>query len=170
VLEQLLCQDLQPPADVDMTLPDESVETPTVRERLAAHAADPACASCHDAIDPIGLSFEHFGALGEWRDTWTNGYPVDATGSIPDALGDLAGDVDGAADLAALLATSPRARACYARRWFEYGVGRPAEDDDACSLRALSERFESSDGDLRQLVVDVTLTDAFLFRAPAEDE
>jgi cytochrome c553 len=168
VLEQMLCTDLTPPPGVNLTLPEESEETPTVRERLAAHAADPTCAACHDAIDPIGLSFEHFGAVGEWRDTWANGHPVDASGSLPEDMGDVAGDLEGAADLAALLATSERARSCYAQRWFEYAVGRPAETADACTLRTLSERFDASGGDIRQLVVDVTLTDAFLWRPEVE--
>lgn len=168
VLEQMLCTELTPPPGVDLTLPEEDAETPTVRERLAAHSADPTCAACHDAMDPVGLTFEHFGALGEWRDTWPNGHPVDASGSVPEGTADIAGDLYGAGDLAALLATSGTARACYARRWFEYAVGRPAELEDACALRALAERFDASGGDIRQLVVDITLTDAFLWRPEVE--
>ncbi len=62
-----------------------------------------------------------------------------------------------------ILTSRERARGCYVRRWFEYAVGRPAEDADACALRALEARFESSGGDLRQLAADVVLTDAFRY-------
>ena len=39
----------------------------TVRERQAQHRANPACATCHNVIDPIGLSFENFDPTGAWR-------------------------------------------------------------------------------------------------------
>jgi hypothetical protein len=157
VLEQMLCESLTPPPNVNTNLPETSPETPTIRERLAAHAADPACASCHTRIDPIGLSFEHYDAVGAWRDVWVDGHPVDATGSLADP----AGDFDGAPELIGLLSSSDRARKCYVRRWFEYAVGRPAEDADACALRTLEERFDETGGNLRVLAADVALTDAF---------
>ena len=83
ILRQLLCQDLEPPADVNMDIPPTSVENPTIRDRLAAHNSDPACLGCHNQIDPAGFAFEHFGGLGEWRETWENGDLVDASGTLP---------------------------------------------------------------------------------------
>lgn len=161
VLQEMLCEELVPPQDVNMDLPEESPEAPTVRERLQQHWTDPTCAACHVRIDPLGLAFENYGALGEHRISWENGTPVDATGELDGQT------FDGAADVARLLADSPRARACYATRWFEYAVGRPAETADACSLRAVSSRFEASGGDIRALLVDLTLTDAFRFAGEA---
>src|SRR5205814_1537240 len=38
-----------------------------MRERMAQHRTNPACSSCHQLMDPIGLSFEHFDATGRWR-------------------------------------------------------------------------------------------------------
>jgi hypothetical protein len=165
VLEELLCQDLSPPPGINTTLPEESVDAPTIRERLAIHREDPACAGCHDAMDPIGFSFEHYDAIGAWRTSWESGIPVDATGSLTDP----AGSFDGAVELTELLVRSDRVKACYARRWFEYGIGRSAEPEDACSLDQLARRFVEADGDIRSLLIDVTLTDAFL-RREAIDE
>lgn len=164
VLQAMRCEDLTPPADVDMTLPDPSGDLPTIRERLAAHTADPACAACHVRIDPIGLAFEHYGAAGERREVWDDGYPVDATGSLTDP----AGSFDGAAELLELLRGDPRVPACYARRVFEYAVGRSAEEEDACALQQLTARFVASGGDLRRLWADVAITDAFLYRHALE--
>ena len=164
VLEELLCAELNPPPGVNMDIPAESEAAPTIRERLEQHWTDPACAACHTAIDPAGFAFEHYGALGEWRTHWENGVPIDATGSLDDP----ALSFDGAPALIAALEASPRARACYARRWFEYAVGRPAEPEDACTLDVLARRFDASGGNIRRLMVDVALTDAFLHRhAPA---
>lgn len=160
VLENLLCEELVPPPGINTTLPEYDGEIETIRDKLAAHAADPSCRSCHDRIDPIGFSFENFDGIGAWRDHWETGIAVDATGSLDEP----AGDFDGYGEMIALVASSERARACYAQRWFEYALGRPAGPGDACSLRMLADRFEASGGDIRSLLVDITLTDAFLYR------
>jgi hypothetical protein len=54
-----------------------------VRERLAEHRANPACAGCHKLMDPIGFSLENFDAVGRWRSA-ENGTSVDAAGGLPD--------------------------------------------------------------------------------------
>jgi len=154
LLEQLYCEDLTPPADVDFDLPEE-VEGESVRDRLAQHRDDPVCAPCHDRIDPAGFAFEHYGPVGEWREVWEDGLEVDATGEL-DGL-----DFDDAVGLLDTL-DRERARACYTKRWFEYAVGRPSETVDACALEELEARFAASDGDLRELVVAITQSDAFL--------
>jgi hypothetical protein len=164
VLEQLLCEELSPPPGVNMDLPKDSEAAPTVRERLLAHWTDPTCSACHTRIDPSGLAFEHYGALGEYRTHWENGHVVDASGTLEDP----AVTFDGAPVLLEALRDSPRVRACYAQRWFEYAIGRSAETEDACSLRTLTERFEASGGNIRGLLLDVSLTDAFLHRHPPE--
>jgi hypothetical protein len=164
VLEQLLCESLDPPPGINTTLPEIEEETETVRDQLEAHWTDAACSACHVRIDPVGFAFEHYGPAGEWRDLWPDGHPIDASGSLDEP----AGDFDGAAELLALVANSDRARACYAQRWFEYAVGRAAEAEDACTLRALSTRFAESDGDLRSLLVDISLTDPMRYRPALE--
>src|SRR5688572_5979603 len=70
VREQLLCQHVPPPPpNINTTLPDPTEEKPlTHRQRLAAHVENPACASCHKLMDPIGFGLENFDAIGRWRD------------------------------------------------------------------------------------------------------
>ena len=164
VLEQLLCEELQPPPDVNMDLPEQGTSGGnTIRDRLEAHWTDPACAACHTRIDPIGFSFENFGALGEWRDTWEDGTPIDSTGALPDSEGESWSDVHGMLDV---LASSERARECYAQRWFEYAVGRPARLADACTVTLVQDRFVQSGGDIRGLIADIASSDALRFRKP----
>jgi hypothetical protein len=54
-----------------------------LRQRTERHRADPACTSCHQAIDPIGFGLENFDVLGRWRDRDDTGAPVDAVGELP---------------------------------------------------------------------------------------
>ena len=60
-----------------------SAKTLSMRERLAQHRANPACAGCHKLMDPVGFSLENFDAVGRWRTT-EDGKPIDATGGLPD--------------------------------------------------------------------------------------
>jgi hypothetical protein len=72
-----------PPADVP-SLDDNTVAVKlSVRERLAQHRKNPACAGCHDLIDPVGLSLEQYDAVGRWRE-FEEGRLVDASGGLPD--------------------------------------------------------------------------------------
>ena len=166
VLEQLLCESLSPPPGVNMDLPEGPAAAESVRERLVQHWTDPTCATCHNRIDPIGLSFEHFGAAGEWREVYENGQVVEAAG----ALADPEVEFDDALSLLPALATSPRVQGCYVQRWYEYAVGRAALPEDRCTIELLTRRFEESGGDLRALLADVASTDAFLFVTPATEE
>lgn len=54
---------------------------PTLREALALHRQDPRCSSCHNRMDPLGLSLENFNALGRWRDK-ERGQAIDASGKL----------------------------------------------------------------------------------------
>ena len=164
VLKELLCEELSVPADVNTVIPEESEEAQTIRERLSQHQSDPSCAGCHDKIDPIGFSFEHFDAIGAWREHWENGIPIDASGSLNESV------FNGAAALIELTAAEDAAKECYARRWFEYAIGRPTETEDLCTLDTLGKRFLASEGSIQNLVVDIAMSDAFLFRAELEAE
>jgi hypothetical protein len=72
-----------PPANVPALKENTVLANLSVRERLAEHRANPACASCHDAMDPIGFAMENFDAVGRWR-TMEEGRPVDTSGGLPD--------------------------------------------------------------------------------------
>ncbi len=157
VLQELLCQDLRPPPGIPTDLgPPTAIST--VRDRLATHRADPSCAPCHDQIDPVGLSMEHYGVLGAWRDTWANGIPVDSSGTLNGVAVDGLTSMLSALDMQAV-------SACYARRWFEYTAGRAARTADACTLAALEASFLATGGALDSLLLELTVSDAFLFRS-----
>jgi len=166
VREQLLCQPLpQPPDNVDNSPPEIDPEA-TTRERFAAHTSNDACRACHELIDPIGFGFEKFDAVGRYRET-ENGAPIDVSGSIVSSE-DLDGDFEGAVELAHNLAQSAQVQRCFVTQWFRFGHGRSEKDVDVCSLEDLSARFEAAEFDVRELLVAMTQTDAFLYRPAAE--
>ena len=80
-----------PPANVDPIepVPPEGTKL-TIRDRLKSHATQASCAACHQTIDPYGLAFDHYDAIGQWRSherilTGKGDNPaVDASGSLPD--------------------------------------------------------------------------------------
>jgi hypothetical protein len=74
-----------PPPPPDVPALDESTMAANLpmRQRLAAHRGNPACASCHRTIDPVGFSLENFDAVGHWRDLEVEDQPVDASGALP---------------------------------------------------------------------------------------
>ena len=80
-----------PPANVEPIEPVPPKGTKvTVRQRINAHASDVSCAACHRNIDPLGLAFEQYDAIGQWRTrervpTGVGEDPlVDASGVMPD--------------------------------------------------------------------------------------
>jgi hypothetical protein len=56
-----------------------------MRQQMEAHRANPACASCHKFMDPLGFAMENFDATGKWRDT-ENGSKINASGVTPDGF------------------------------------------------------------------------------------
>jgi hypothetical protein len=166
VRTRLLCQELPPPPPGIPDLPalEEGLSN---RERFAQHTANPACSSCHGMIDGLGFGLEHYDGIGRFR-AEDGDVQVDARGQIA-ATRDIDGEFDGAPALAARLAASSQVRDCVPTQWFRYAMGRHEGSDDACSLSTLTQAFTKSNGDLRELMVALTQTDAFWhYRAPAE--
>jgi hypothetical protein len=71
VSENILGLKPPPPPDVVPALESDVSGATTVRERLARHRTDPACAECHRKIDPLGFGLETFDPIGRWRETYT---------------------------------------------------------------------------------------------------
>jgi hypothetical protein len=155
VREVLLCQSLpDPPAGLNTSIPETSEATPTMRDRVEQHLADPTCATCHNVMDPIGLGFENFDGIGRWRDT-ENGAPIDASG-----------DLDGtpfynAADLAVAIHNDPQFAACLNETVLQYAWGREATDAEAAMVTWHADGFSEGGYRLLGLLRDVATGPAF---------
>jgi len=160
VREQLLCDQLPPPPPGVAATPPALDPTLTTRQRFAAHSQNPACAGCHQLMDPVGFGLENFDGVGKWR-AEENGIAIDASGTV---INSDVGAYSGPTDLAQKLATSDKVRACAVTQWFRFGYGRGETDDDRCSMRALKTQFAASGYNIRELLLALTQTDAFLYR------
>ncbi|MCX4241695.1 DUF1592 domain-containing protein [Paraliomyxa miuraensis] len=168
VRENLLCQPLPPPPpEVDNVPPDPDPNA-TTRDRFAQHREDPACAPCHMLIDPLGFGFENYDGIGAFR-TMEGELPVDASGEV---IGTDANDgtFDGAVQLSAMLAKTPEVQDCMARQWFRFSLGRMDTDDDACTMDRLATAFTDADHDVRSLIHEIVLSDAFRHRMAPEEQ
>jgi hypothetical protein len=165
VLSMLLCAP-PPPPPIDVNIsPPEVGEGGTARERLAGHlTAGSSCNACHQLMDPIGLAFESFDAIGRYR-TMENGQVIDTAGVLGDGLEPaLAGPFAGVRELGDKLANSQQVRDCLATQWFRFASGRSEAEGDTCSLETMRQAFAT--GDVLELIVASTQTDAFWFRSP----
>jgi len=166
VLRRLLCNDVQPPANMDVGQPKPPAPNLTTRERFAEHAENP-CASCHKLTDPIGFAFENYDPIGAWR-TMEQGKKVDASGTLNLTGGDL--KFSNAVELMRGLATSSEVRECVATQWLRYFARRNETAGDTASLQAAGEAFAKSSYDLRELLVALTRARAFTHRSPSAGE
>jgi hypothetical protein len=162
VRERFLCAPPPPPPPDLQVMPPEFDPTLSTRERFELHRKDPACAACHQLMDPIGLGFENFDPVGRFR-TEDAGKPIDARGELF-GTDDIDGPFNGAVELAGKLAASSMTRACMVKQLFRYGYGRGEGDVDSCSLDALNKAFSASNGNIKDLLLRLAQTDTFLYR------
>ena len=105
----------------------------SVRERLEAHRKNPACAACHNIMDPIGYSLENFDPIGAWR-TKDSGFDIDPSGTFFDGT-----VVAGPADLRKyLLDKETLFRRNFTRHLLMYAMGRVIQPLRTCRRCALS--------------------------------
>ncbi len=157
VREVLLCQDVPtPPANIDFSIVEDTTgELRTARARLEAHVTSEACSGCHNLMDPIGLAFENFDAIGAFREE-ENGVTIDASGELDGV------SYDGPVGVGEALHDHPELGPCLVRTLFRYSVGRDATPDEWPLLDFLGERFEESEFRVADLVREIVLSDGFL--------
>ena len=154
----LLCHTIPGPDPSLEIVPPSPDPDATTRELIEQHRADPACATCHDLIDPPGLAFEHFDGIGRYRET-ENGLLVDASVEISHT--DFDGWVTGAPSLAQALVHSELVQQCFARQWFRFAHGRAEGEADACAVDEATEAFTAESLDMEALVLATVLSPAF---------
>jgi hypothetical protein len=160
VLEVLLGTPPPPPPpnvpDLEATAEAEDGRLRTVRERMEQHRANPACASCHKMIDPIGLALENFDVTGRWR-IKDNGAPVDAASALYDGT-----PLAGPAELReALMKRSGVLVQTFAENLMTFALGRRLEYTDMPALRHIVREAEASDGRLSAFVLAIVKSRAF---------
>jgi hypothetical protein len=164
VLEVLL--GTPPPApppnvpDFDATADAEDGRLRTVRERMEDHRKNPACASCHRMIDPIGLALEPFDVTGAWR-IRDNGSPIDATSSFYDGT-----PLSGPADLRQVLVRrSDALLRTFTENLMTYALGRRLEPVDMSAVRAVVRQAGAAEYRFSAFVSAIVKSPAFRMKA-----
>jgi cytochrome c5 len=132
-----------PPPDVPALKEKNEIDHPlSVRERLEQHRQNPACASCHVKMDPLGFALENFDAIGKWR-TAEDGVPIDPSAALPDGT-----KFEGVAGLRKLLLSrSQQFAGTFTEKLLTYALGRELESYDFPSVRKITR--EAAAGDYR---------------------
>jgi hypothetical protein len=133
-----------PPASVPALAATPDTRALTMRDRLAAHTINPACANCHANFDPLGLALENFDAVGQWR-TAVSGFPIDASGAFIDGT-----RFDGPAELrSGLLKYRDAYYSNLTQQLLAYALNRKGRariyDYEMPSVRAIVRRASSRD-------------------------
>ncbi|MEM7607086.1 MAG: DUF1588 domain-containing protein [Myxococcota bacterium] len=163
IREQLLCQSIpEIPIGVVPQLPEG--EDMTLRERLSEHTSNRSCRSCHDRMDPLGLTFEGFDHYGLPRDEEA-GRPVDTSGHIYSTGTSLDGPLADSRELVERLGGAEDVERCFVRHLFRFVNGRDETYGDSCTLNAAHEAYQSSGGSLRATLTSLMTSDTFLYRS-----
>jgi hypothetical protein len=172
IRKQLLCEALgMPPANAQATFNTLPMPAdPTGKDVSAAIIARSECAGCHALLNPAGLAFEQFDALGQWRTTYSSGKPIDPSGVLPSVGGrpGVAGhDLTFSDQISMMeqLANEPQVATCVATQMFRFTFSRMDTSSDVCAIQAIGDALRASGGTLSDAILAVTRTDAFTHRS-----
>ncbi len=131
----------------------------SMRERMAEHRAHPACAGCHQLMDPVGFSLENYDAVGRWRAA-VDGKPIDASGGLPDGS-----QFEGVAGLEEALLRRPDAFATtFSEKLLTYALGRGVESYDAPAIRKIVRRAQAEDYRFSSFLLGIVNSTPFQMR------
>ena len=173
-----------PPANVPAIAPDTSGAT-TMLDQLAAHRSDPACATCHSKIDPLGIVLENYDPVGRWRDHYpVYTRPPDGAEALEKEFYSTVGDgaldgpevysvgvlgdgtrLDGAQALKRyVLERLDQFSECLAEKLLMYATGRSPTFGDRRVVERIVESNARNGNGFRDLIVEVVLSDSFAAR------
>ena len=135
-----------------------------MRAQMELHRTNPACASCHKLMDPIGLSLENFDAVGKWRTREVNG-PINASGQLSDGT-----TIDGVVTLRQALLRDPDVFVTtLTEKLLTYALGRGLNAYDMPAVRRIVRDASRKDDRFSSLVLGIAGSVPFEMRAAADD-
>ena len=123
----------------------------TIRQRLKEHATNQSCASCHAKIDPLGFVLESYDPVGRWRDKYTGGLPVDASGKLfgEDEFKNIVEFKD------AILARPEEFIRGFSEHLLSYALGRELKITDKPSVDRITRKVMEDHGRFSTIVVEI---------------
>jgi hypothetical protein len=172
LVREMLCFHPPPPSADDIAQGEALAKVePTERGRAEKRMSIPRCQGCHAFFDPLGVAFENYDTLGRWRTrikTPTGDVPVDASWTFD--LEDIKGRVANGLELSKKLAESATVRSCMVRQFASYALGQRLGDEEMCTVQKALSAFESSGGDLLQLIKAVAAWDGLRERKEGDPQ
>jgi hypothetical protein len=164
VLESLLGAAPPPPPPNIPALEEKNLGSEaSVRVRLEQHRANPACAVCHNQMDPIGFGLENFDAAGAWR-TKEGRFDVDSSGTLPDGR-----TFTGASGLRGILKSqSDLFTRNLTEKMLTFALGRGMELSDRATVDAVNRKLTAGGNRLSTLATAIVESEAFLMRKKEE--
>lgn len=157
----LLCGTIAPPPPgANAEQANLTGEGATPREQAEARLEHPTCGTCHQLMDPIGFGFEAYDGAGRFLSD-----AADSAGII-NAPSPVEGSFSGVRELGEMLSESDEVRACFAKHWLRYAMGKTENSAEACSVVALSETMVNESTTMQGMFADYAATNAFFYRAP----
>lgn len=170
-MERLL-NDPPPPPPPPPSVPPLEASTAdfgllTLKQKIELHRQQSACTACHAKIDPWGLAFENFDAIGAWReealvinpDTAAQSFsPVDSSTVLPTGE-----EIEGSSDLVSYLSDErdDEFTRCLTWHMMTYAFARPPDLGDASELEAIHRHFRTSGYRLPALVLAIVQSEIF---------
>jgi hypothetical protein len=148
-----------PPPNVPELDAKKEAEPVTLRQRLEQHRENKACAACHAKIDPLGFAFEHYDAVGAFREK-DGETVIDASGTLPDGS-----TIDGVVELREKLLEDKDAFTRFlAEKMLTYALGRGVEYYDRRAIDQIVSDVANDDYKLSRLVTAIANSDPFRLR------
>jgi hypothetical protein len=148
-----------PPANVPPLEERNPAKPRTMREQMEAHRANPACATCHKIIDPLGFALENFDAVGAWR-ARDAGAPVDASGQLADGT-----RVQDVVTLRQALLKRPEVFAgTFTEKLMTYALGRGLAYYDLPAIRSIVRESASRGYSFSSIVLGIVRSTPFEMR------
>ena len=162
VLENLMGAPPPPPPPDVSALPEaESGKPPrTMREQMEQHRANPACATCHKTMDPIGFALENFDVVGAWRNTNEAGVPLNTVDVLTNGA-----KIDGVVTLRqALLARPDVFVQTLTEKLMIYALGRGLTAEDMPVVRKIVREAKAQDYRFSTLIQSIVSSAPFQMR------
>ena len=152
-----------PPPNVPSLAENDQTKALTMRQRMEQHRADPACATCHVRMDPLGFALENFDGTGAWRNIDSTGTMIDSSGVLPDGT-----KFHGPAELRKLLLSKrDDFAATVTERLLTYALGRGVEYYDQPAIREILRESKANDYRWSSLVLAIAKSTPFQMRKAA---
>jgi hypothetical protein len=141
-----------PPPPPDVPPIDEAAvgALSSLRQQMEKHRADPACATCHNKMDPLGFGLENYNGIGRWR-TMDGKFPVDASGTLPNGR-----SFTTPSEMRALLVASlPEFSHCLIQKMLTYALGRGLDPSDNRAVAEINRKLNASGDRFQTLIYEI---------------